>query len=215
MNPSPRAEYNIQGAHPFRLVVCFGSIVDFYYPTNPVRSAIVNAANNRCLGGGGVDGAISIAGGPDLLSDRTALPYFDIKKMQVRCLTGDAVITGPNTYGQLRTPYVIHAVGPNYNRSKYINNEAKGDAALERAYAAAMRKASEMGVEAVAFSLLSAGSFRGKNRTIHEVLKIAITTIYNCGYAGLREVHLCGYSGNDFISLIEVARDLGLTRETG
>lgn len=116
-----RAEYNINDS--IRMVICFGSVVNFGYPTNPDRSAIVNAANNLCLGGGGVDGAISTAGGDRLLNDRRALPSIRGHGREVRCRTGDAVITGPNQYGRLLTPFVIHAVGPNYSVPKYRNDK--------------------------------------------------------------------------------------------
>ena len=48
---------------------------------------------------------------------------------------------------------------------------------------------------------------------IHHVLCIAMRTIIECGYEGLREVHLCGHRQDDLFALIEVACDLGLTRE--
>src|SRR3954447_17617100 len=67
--------------------------------------AIVNAANSRLAGGGGVDGAIHRAGGPAIM-DETQRGYPD------GCLTGSAVITGG---GRLTAKYVIHAVGPVWN----------------------------------------------------------------------------------------------------
>ena len=48
---------------------------------------------------------------------------------------------------------------------------------------------------------------------IHHVLGVAMRTSIECGYEGLRKVNLCGHSRYDFFALIEVARDLGLTRE--
>lgn len=191
-------------------------MVDFD-PTYPDKSAIVNATNNRCLGGHGVDGAISKAGGDGLLRDRQALPVTypnpnPKTKKVVRCMTGNAVITGPNSYGQLRTKFVIHVVGPNCSLEKYKGSN--GDTKLEKTYNASMQCAKEKGVESIAFSLLSAGVFRG-NRTIHEVLNTGILAIISRWYEGLREVHLYGYSQDEFFALIEVARDLGLIREVG
>ena len=177
-----------------------------------MKSAIVNAANNRCLGGRGVDGAISAAGGEALLLDRHALPI--IHGTNSRCMTGNAVITGPNNNMHLRTPFVIHAVGPNYSNNKYKGSKEKGDIKLHNAYVASMVCARDKGLESVAFSLLSAGKFRG-NRSIHEVLNIAMRAIILCAYGGLMEVHLCGHSHHEYLALIEVARDLGLIRELG
>eukprot|EP00536_Pseudo-nitzschia_multiseries_P013459 jgi/Psemu1/309990/fgenesh1_kg.575_\ len=67
----------------------------------------------------------------------------------VRCQTGSAVVTGPNRYGKLNVPYVVHA-------------------SLERCH--------DMGITDVAFSLLSAGVFRGQ-RSLHDVLTIGVTAI--------------------------------------
>ena len=80
----------------FNLVISRGSVVDFSHNTQ--SSAIVNAANEGCLYGGGVDGAIGDAGGPTLLEDRMNLPQL---QPGVRCQTGSAVSTGPGTYGSL------------------------------------------------------------------------------------------------------------------
>jgi O-acetyl-ADP-ribose deacetylase (regulator of RNase III) len=198
------ATYRIPARHPFRLIVSRGSVVDFSYPPNPKSSAIVNAANEGCLGGGGVDGAISSAGGPRLLADRRALP---IVEPGVRCKTGCAVITGPKSYGALHTSHVIHAVGPNYAQCKNMN---EGDELLSSAYSSSLACAESAHIEAIAFSLLSAGEFRG-SRSVREVLRIGINAIYNFeGYAELRDVHLCAFQDREIDVFLDIADELGL-----
>lgn len=181
----------------FSLVISRGSVVDFTYgPPSTTKAAIVNASNEVCLGGGGVDGAISAAGGPNLMHDRLRLPFVadDGPSCRgVRCPTGEDVITGPGDYGDLSVSYVIHATGPNYmlcdedldwdslvaaheEGAEPINDYLQGDALLRSAYVEAMRRAAEHGLAAVAFSLISSGIFRGRHSK-KEVLKIGIEGI--------------------------------------
>ncbi|KAL3778222.1 hypothetical protein ACHAW5_009624 [Stephanodiscus triporus] len=198
------ATYRIPSQHPFHLIVSRGSVVDFSHPSNPKSSAIVNAANEGCLGGGGVDGAISAAGGPSLFADRQALPIIG---PGIRCRTGSAVLTGPNSYGKLHTSYIIHAVGPNYAQFK---NLIEGDELLSSAYASSLACAESAYIEAIAFSLISAGVFRG-SRSMKEVLKIGMDAIYNFnGYAELQEVHMFAFSEKEVDALVEIADELGL-----
>ena len=158
----------------FNLVISRGSVVDFAHNTQ--SSAIVNAANEGCLGGGGVDGAIGDAGGPALLEDRMNLPQLE---PGMRCRTGSAVITGPNSYGSLSVPYVIHAVGPNYMQYDDTEEEiAQGDELLSSAYTTSLECGKNQNIEAIAFALLSAGIFRGK-RSVDEVLRSGIDAIVN------------------------------------
>jgi O-acetyl-ADP-ribose deacetylase len=70
-------------------------------------AAIINAANSSLLGGGGVDGAIHRAGGPQILEECVA-----IRNRQGKCKTGEAVITSG---GKLPAKFVIHTVGPVWN----------------------------------------------------------------------------------------------------
>jgi len=202
------AAYHIPSAapsqHPFQLIISRGSVVDFAHPNNPQRSAIVNAANEGCLGGGGVDGAIGDAGGPNLFEDRRALPMVG---QGIRCKTGSAVMTGPNSYGNLHTSYVIHAVGPNYRQ--YTNLE-EGDTFLSSAYTTSLKCAADAYLEAVAFSLLSSGIFRG-NRSQKEVLRIGMDAIAKYdGYAELQEVHMYAFTQNEADKLVEIADEMGL-----
>ncbi|KAL7535594.1 hypothetical protein ACHAXR_008853 [Thalassiosira sp. AJA248-18] len=187
---------------PFNLIISRGSVVDFSY-TNPKASAIVNAANEGCLGGGGVDGAIGNAGGRNLFADRKRLPMVG---SGVRCKTGSAVLNGPNFYGELHTSYVIHAVGPNYRQ--YELDE--GDELLFSAYSSSLECARDANLEAVAFSLLSAGIYRG-SRSVREVLKIGMDAIANFdGYAELQEVHMCAFNQKEADTLVDIANEMGL-----
>ena len=206
MNPISRVTaYHIPGAaSPFSLVITRGSVVDFNYTPNATSSAIVNAANEGCLGGGGVDGAIGDAGGPNLFADRQALPMVD---PGIRCKTGSAVLTGPNSYGSLHVNHVIHAVGPNY---RAYNSPEEGDALLFSAYTSSLECAQDANLEAVAFSLLSAGVFRG-SKSVEEVLKIGMEAIVKYdGYAELEEVHMCAFSQEEADTLVKVAKKMGL-----
>ena len=198
---------------PFLLTVNCGTICSFAYPRDPFKSAIVNATNPACLGGSGVDGAISKAGGPTLHTDRTDLHATKVRSGQlVRCFTGDAVLTGPNHYGELLVPYVIHAVGPKYARYAEKHKEEEADVKLANAYTASLARAQEVGIEAIAFSLISAGAYRGEKRTLHDIVQIALTTLCSMRYEGLKEIHVCGFNENEYLTLIEVAHKLKLVR---
>lgn len=105
--------------------------------------AIVNAANNAMRGGGGVDGAIHRAGGPDVLQDC-------ISRFPDGLATGDA---GWTTAGNLPARWVVHTVGPNYNAGQ------RDRALLESCYRRSMQVADELGAATIAFPLISAGIY--------------------------------------------------------
>jgi O-acetyl-ADP-ribose deacetylase len=108
--------------------------------------AIVNAANNSLLGGGGVDGAIHKAGGPAILEACEM-----IRREKGGCLTGEAVIT---TGGNLKARYVIHTVGPVWRGGDHGEDEL-----LRSAYLNSFRVAVEKNVVSVAFSNISTGVY--------------------------------------------------------
>jgi len=183
------------------LLVCSqGSVVAFR------GCAIVNAANRGCLGGGGVDGAISSAGGDALADARHALPVL---RRGVRCETGDAVVTCAG--GTLRCDLVFHAVGPDYYD---YETDAEADALLAGAYDAAMAHAARLHVRTLAFSLLSAAIYRA-HRPLAVVLRIAVDALRRGAYDGLEEVHLVGFTPSELRTLVQVASEAAGEQEQG
>ncbi len=113
--------------------------------TQQVVDVIVNAANSRLAGGGGVDGAIHRRGGPEIMEETR-------RRYPRGCPTGSAVIS---TAGQLQAHYVIHAVGPFWNGGD--RNEPQ---LLASAYRSSLTLAADHDCRSIAFPSLSTGAYR-------------------------------------------------------
>jgi O-acetyl-ADP-ribose deacetylase (regulator of RNase III) len=130
--------------------------------------AIVDAANSTLLGGGGVDGAIHAAAGPELLAEcrelrRTRLP--------AGLPVGDAVATGA---GRLPCRWVIHTVGPNAHAGQ------TDPALLASCFTRSLDVAAELGAQSIAFPAVSAGVY---GWDVRDVARIAITAVRTWGLA--------------------------------
>lgn len=138
--------------------------------------AVVNAANSSLMGGGGVDGAIHKAGGPEILE--ACKKYRD---KNGKLATGDAIIT---TAGNMPARYVIHTVGPVWEGGK--NNEAE---LLANAYKNSLKKAADYALQSIAFPNISTGVYGFPKEAAAKIAIQAAEDFINAGDHSLEKVY--------------------------
>ena len=161
--------------------------------TRQDTDAIVNAANPGLLGGGGVDGAIHRAGGPEILEECRRLGG---------CPPGEARIT---TGGRLKARYVIHAVGP-----VYYDGQSGEPETLASAYRHSLEIASQNGLHSVAFPSISTGAY---GYPVEEAAPIALRTVIEY-LRGHPEIELVRFVLYDTPTYAVYERALGVHGET-
>lgn len=154
--------------------------------------AIVNAANERMLGGGGVDGAIHRAAGSELKEACYKVPEVS---PGVRCPTGEARIT-PGF--KLPSSHVIHTVGPIYDVDK------NPQVSLKNAYRNSLRIAKENNIQYVAFPAISCGVY---GYPYDEAASIAVSTIKEFAN-DFKEVHFVLFSDDIYQAWLEKSREI-------
>ncbi len=140
-----------------------GSVINF------AGGAIVNAANESLLGGGGVDGAIHAAAGPGLLAECRKL---------CGCRTGEAKITGAYN---LHCKYVIHTVGPIYHEACALGGAERAKELLSSCYNNVLLIAKEKGISSIGFPGISTGVY---GYPINEAVPIALGTVLDFDWDG-------------------------------
>ncbi|MFW5737873.1 MAG: O-acetyl-ADP-ribose deacetylase [Spirochaetota bacterium] len=168
-----------------RLVVAVGDITTFD------GEAVVNAANSSLLGGGGVDGAIHSAGGPEILEACRRVRERDYPD---GLPPGKAVAT---TAGRMQAEHVIHTVGPIWHGGSDGEEEL-----LESAYLESLAVATDLGAQRVAFPAISTGVYRFPADRAANIASSAVGD-YLAAHEVPREVWLVFFSDADAQTFLE------------
>ena len=143
---------------------------------------VVNAANNRMRGGGGVDGAIHRAGGPAVMAGC-------MERFPRGLATGDA---GWTTAGEMPATWVVHTVGPVHGRGTREE--------LESAYRRSVEVAQELGATSMAFPLISAGSYGWPH---DDAARCAVDTVRGCPAGSVTEVRFVAFGDRAYAALTD------------
>ena len=152
--------------------------------------AIVNAANSSLLGGGGVDGAIHRAAGPELLDECRLLGG---------CKTGEAKLT--QGY-RLPAKFIVHTVGPVWRDGKHGEPEL-----LASCYRNSLRVAAEHGAHSIAFPCISTGVY---GYPVELATRVAVETVNSSlpQLGSIREVIFCCFSASDLAIYQQLANGI-------
>ena len=146
--------------------------------------AIVNAANESLLGGGGVDGAIHLAAGEELYQECLTLHG---------CKPGEAKLTKGYKIG---CKYIIHTVGPRYYSDPHPRET------LASCYLNCLKLADSLGLSSIAFPSISTGVF---GYPIKEAATVAASTISQFKANNIKEVYMCIYPYEDEVEIYNQA----------
>src|SRR5499426_1635026 len=170
---------------PFKTILAGRVLVKVGDITKEEVDAIVNAANSTLMGGGGVDGAIHRAGGPEIKE-----ACKEIRRVQYPdgLPTGQAVIT---TAGRMIAKHVIHTVGPVYGRGGSDKAEL-----LSACYHNSLKLAADRGLKTIAFPAISTGIY---GYPLNEAAHVSSATIENflAVNTAIQEVRLVFFSPSD------------------
>ena len=156
--------------------------------------AIVNAANRTLLGGGGVDGAIHRAAGPDLKAECETLGG---------CETGQARITAGY---RLKARHVIHAVGPIWGGGQHEEERLLGSC-----YATSLALAAQHGLGSIAFPAISTGAYGFPAQRAADIAVGTVVAELSGAPRGIRRVIFCCFNAASAQCHIEALADLGLS----